>query len=476
MKFPNNFRQFFPTEAVKQVSQFIGNPKLAEALRDAAEKAGFKDTFTSSSLQPIQQVFENASRWMENFTKQFTDGFTSDLIGAGINGTGELFSTRWLGVPMSTQQSMMLAGSIRGAIDASHLTQELSRFVCRKTGAQEVIFVNSIAAALATIATASSRIESKSKWILPRQNCIRIPRFGESSGGSLRDILDDARVDVVEVGTNQDCDVDELVRVLGEDTSFAVSLSLDSSASPNQVDAGSMSTRSALIAAKAKKNLQIIELVLDGTILDIREKVGVGRCINQLWQDGIDVAIVPCEYLIGSTEGCMILFRDHSAIAGATLARVCMNGVELSAASKLLLFSLLRSSTTYEDWEQTELGQILTTSSENLLHRAQRIAKQLEGSPLVQSVEATSKACRLGSGIWANAKLESGCVQIYPKAGNSKDLATSLSKGPQPIWCNVDHECVEIVLRTMSPDDDLSLVQRFCETRQESDVRTDSES
>ncbi len=74
MKFPNQFRQFLPTEAVKQVAQFIGNPKLAEALKDAAEKAGFKDSFSSSSLQPIQQIFENASRWMENVSKQFSDG------------------------------------------------------------------------------------------------------------------------------------------------------------------------------------------------------------------------------------------------------------------------------------------------------------------------------------------------------------------------------------------------------------------
>lgn len=476
MKFPKDFRQFFPTEAVKQVSQFIGNPKLAEALRDAAEKAGFKDTFTNSSLQPIQQVFENASRWMENFTKQFTDGSTSDLVGAGINATGELFSPRWLGVPLSTQHSLMLAGSIRGAIDASHLTQELSRFVCGQTGAQEVLFVNSLAAALSTIAASTSRMEGKSKWILPRQNCIRIPRFGDSSVGSLRDILDDARVEVVEVGTNQDCDVDELRRVLGEDKAFAVSLSLDSSSIPIPGDSATMSTRSALLAAKEKNTLQIVELVLDGTVLDIREKIGVGKDIKQIWKDGVDIAIVPCEFLIGSTEGCMILFRDHSAIAGATRGRVSLNGTELSAASKLLLFSLLRSSTNYEDWEQTELGQILSTSPENLRQRAQRMAKQLEGSSLVQSVEASSKFCRLGSGVWASTKLETGCVRVYPKSGNAKDLAASLLKGPQPIWCIVESECVEIVLRTMSPDDDLALIQRFCETFQESDVRTESES
>lgn len=476
MKLPNNFRQFFPTEAVKQVSQFISNPKLTDALRDAAEKAGFKDAFSNSNLQPIQQVFENASRWMENFTKQYTDEQTSDLLKTGINGTGELFSPRWLGIPLSAQQAMLLAGSVRGAVDASHLTQELSRFLCSKTGAQEVLFVNSLGAALSTIAASTRQLGGNSKWILPRQNCMRLARFGESAAGNVRDVLDDAGVEVAEVGTNQDCDLEELLRVLTDDLAFAVSLSMDSQSTSPQEDSGTLSTRTALLSAKEKKGLQIVEIVLDGTLLDLRSTIGFGTWVNQLWQDGVDVAIVPCEYLIGSTEGCMILFREHSALAGATAARIPRNGAELSATSKLLLLSLLRSSTTIEDWQQTELGQTLTTSPENLLHRAQRMAKQLEASPLVRSSEAISKSCRLGPGAWANTKLESGCVRIYPKSGNAKDLAATLLTGPQPLWCNVDHDYIEIVLRTLSPDDDLAIIQRFCETRQESDVRTESES
>ena len=476
MKLPNNFRQFFPTEAVKQVSQFISNPKLTEALRDAAEKAGFKDAFSNSNLQPIQQVFENASRWMENISKQFTDEQSSDLLKTGINGTGELFAPRWLGVPLSAQSSMLLAGSVRGAVDASHLTQELTRFLCSKTGAQEVLFVNSTGAALSTIAAATRKIGGNSKWILPRQNCMRLTRLGDSAASNVRDVLDDAGVEVAEVGTNQDCDLEELLRVLSDELTFAVSLSLDSQSTSLQVDLGTLSTRAALLSAKEKKRLQIVEIVLDGTLLDLRSTIGFGTWINQLWQDGVDVAIVPCEYLIGSTEGCMILFREYSALAGATAAHIPRNGSELSATSKLLLFSLLRSSSTIEDWQQTELGQILTTSPENLFHRAQRMAKQLEASPLARSVEAISKSCRLGPGAWANTKLESGCVRIYPKSGNAKDLAANLLTGPQPIWCNVDHDYVEIVLRTLSPEDDLAIIQRFCETRQESDVRTESES
>lgn len=476
MKFPNQFRQFLPTEAVKQVAQFIGNPKLAEALKDAAEKAGFKDSFSSSSLQPIQQVFENASRWMENVSKQFSDGQNCDSLGAGINATGELFSHRWLGVPISPQQAWMLSGSIRGTIDSTHLSQELTRFVLNKTGAQEAVFASSLAAGIASVASASNRLESRAKWILPRQNCIRVPRFGDSASVNLRDVLDQTGSNVVEVGTNHDLDVEELNRVVGDGTTIALSVSIDDS--PTNLDASQTQTsaRKALHISKEKSHLKIVELVIDGSLLDLREKLGIGTCLSKVWDDGIDIAIVPCEFLIGSSEGCMILFRDHSALAGAIRDHVSRSGVELSVASKLLLLSLLRASSSFEEWEQTEIGQILTTSSQNLLHRAQRMATQLKGSHLVSSAEAISKSSRLGSGIWATVQLESGCVRLYPKSGGVKDLSAKMQTGQRPVWCNVNSDYLELVLRTMSPDDDLEVIQRFCDPRPETDVRTDSES
>ncbi len=151
------------------------------------------------------------------------------LPGAGINATGELFSQRWVGVPLSPQQAWMLSGSIRGTIDSTHLSQELTRFVLNKTGAQEAVFVSSLAAGIASAASASNRLESQVKWVLPRQNCIRVPRFGESASVTLRDVLDQAGANVVEVGTNHDLDVEELNRVVDDGSTIALSISIDDS-------------------------------------------------------------------------------------------------------------------------------------------------------------------------------------------------------------------------------------------------------
>lgn len=471
MKIPGNFRQFLPTEAVKQISQFIGNPKIADVLREAAEKAGLKESFSNVNLQPIQQVFENASRWMEDLTKHFFAGFESGSLTPGINGTGELFSPRWSGVPINSQQALLLAGSLQGNVDTAHLTDDLAKSICQRTGAQEVVLTNSVASAIFVLASAARRTEGNSPWILPRQYCIRVPRFGSTSSCSLRDVLDTAQASVIEVGTNQDCQESEVLSACNDRSCFALSVS------PSRIlTDGSSNTRTSLLSAKSKGKLRLVELVFDGILFEPSAKLCLGTNVTSLWQLGIDIAILPTEYLIGSSEGCMILFREHSELAGAVRPQVQSCGIDSSATAKLLLNASLQSVSSPQEWEQTELGQILTTSTENLLNRAQRMAKQIEGSDLITRAEAFVKACPIGAGIWSESKLESGCIRLYPKTGSSKDLATKLLQGGRPIWCNTLVDSVEIVLRTMAPHDDLEFIQRLTEPLRNEEVRTDKES
>lgn len=471
MKFPDNFRQFLPTEAVKQISQFIGNPKIADALKEAAEKAGLKESFSNVNLQPIQQVFENASRWMEDLTQHFFAGFESGSLTPGINATGELFSSRWSGVPINSQQALLLAGSLQGTVDTTNLTDDLAKSICQRTGAQEVVLTNSVASALFALASAARRTGDNSAWILPRQNCIRVPRFGSTSSCSLREILDTAQASVIEVGTNQDCQESEVQSACNDRSCFALSVS------PNHKLAdGSSNTRTSLLSAKSQGKLRLVELVFDGILFELGTQLDLGTEVKSLWQEGIDIALVPTEYLIGSSEGCMILFREHSELAGAVRPQVQSCGIDSSATTKLLLNASLQSVSSLQEWEQSELGQILTTSTENLLNRAQRMAKQIEGSELNARAEACAKACPIGAGIWSESKLESGCVRLYPKTGSSKDLATKLSQGGRPIWCNTLVDSVEIVLRTMTPQDDLEVIQRLTEPLRNEEVRTDKES
>ncbi|XZE20020.1 hypothetical protein SH449x_005354 [Pirellulaceae bacterium SH449] len=471
MKFPNNFRQFLPTEAVKQISQFVGNPKIADALKEAAEKAGLKESFSNVNLQPIQQVFENASRWMEDLAQHFFTGLESGNLTPGINGTGELFSSRWSGVPISSQQALFLAGSLPGTVDTAHLTDDLTKNICQRTGAQEVVLTNSTASALFALASAARRTGDNSPWILPRQNCIRVPRFGSANSCSLREVLDTAQASVLEVGTNQDCQESEILSACHDRSCFALSVT------PNRkLTDGSSNTRASLLSAKSKGKMRLVELVFDGILFEPGTQPSLGTNVKSLWQEGIDIAIVPTEYLIGTSEGCMILFREHSDLAGAVRPQVQSCGIDSSAITKLLLSASIQSVSSLQEWEQTELGQVLTTSTENLLNRAQRMAKQIEGSELIARAEACVKACPIGAGIWSESKLESGCVRLYPKTGSSKDLATKLSQGGRPIWCNTLVDSIEIVLRSMAPHDDLEVVQRLTEPQRNDDVRTDSKS
>ncbi len=104
---------------------------------------------------------------MENISKQFTDEQSSDLLKNRYQ-----WNRRTLRAAMAWRATVgsivdAAAGSVRGAVDASHLTQELTRFLCSKTGAQEVLFVNSTGAALSTIAAATRKLDGNSSGSCP---------------------------------------------------------------------------------------------------------------------------------------------------------------------------------------------------------------------------------------------------------------------------------------------------------------------
>jgi hypothetical protein len=129
-----------------------------------------------------------------------------------------------------------------------------------------------------------------------------------------------------------------------------------------------------------------------------------------------------------------------------------------------------------DDWKKSEVGQILTTNVDNLRNRANRLCVQLAGSPFVDQANVQTRACKLGSGVWGQTTLDSAVIKVFPKKKSVSELAKYLHESIRPIWGNVNSDHIEIVLRTLSPDDDRALVQRLCDEPMASDERTDKES
>ncbi len=100
---------FGPSEAMKQVSQWLGNPALNQAIKEAAQKLGIKEVPSAAS---VQEVLRQAGKWIERTAEPWfanSDSSTRRALETGINATGELFHSRWTTQPLSPNVSRLAA-------------------------------------------------------------------------------------------------------------------------------------------------------------------------------------------------------------------------------------------------------------------------------------------------------------------------------------------------------------------------------
>ncbi len=134
-------------------------------------------------------------------------------------------------------------------------------------------------------------------------------------------------------------------------------------------------------------------------------------------------------------------------------------GWQASSDTKAALLRTLQASTTLQDWKQLPVGASLSTSLDNLDHRAKRLATQLAMQPSIERVAIEKKSCRIGAGVWSSVRLESTVLQLFPKSISASALAEQFALAPVPVWANVQSDHVEFVLRTIEPDEDRWIVK-----------------
>lgn len=453
MRIPIPFKDLLPVEAVKQLSQLVAQPALVSALKDAAQKLGIKDQLQASNLQ---QILQQAGRWMESVSEPWLRGAQPGLT-PGINATGELFSNRWCTHRMCADAIGQVSQLSSHYAETTKLDSQLRNLLIGLTSAQAVLVVPNLSIALYLAAVAHNSGVTKARWVLPRVDCVRMPLSGTAQGGNIRAVLDQAGAHVFEIGTNQDCTLVDFEESLREPNSNLLL------ASPNSLSCQSHKEhRNRAIAAAKNANAKIVEILMDGSLHDLSSAGISARVISECWnrEDGIDVALVPGDAFLGGPE-CGVIFASQTAIDSMQkLADVL--GCHASCSTKAALLRTLQASESFEQWSQLPVGTTLTTNAENLSNRASRLATQLAAAPNVERAEVQIKACRIGAGVWSGTKVESSVIQLYPKSVTASVLAEQLAAGELPIWGNVQSDHVELVMRSIEPDEDRLIVKQMC--------------
>jgi len=457
MRFPIPFKDLLPIEAVKQLSQLVSQPTLINAIKEAAQKIGLKDQFQSGN---IQQILQQAGRWMESVSEPWLRNAQTGLM-PGINATGELFSSRWCTHRLCADAIAQMNHLQSRYAETIKLDQQLRNLLIGLTSAQSVVVVPSTTVALYVLALANGSAREPIRWVLPRVDCVRLPQAGAMQGGNVRAILDQANARTIEIGTNQDCMPSDFVEALHESGARLLMTS------PNALPAESrFEHRSRGLSAAKQTGASVVEIMMDGAIHDLTGLGLTSRVIANSWDDGIDQMIVPGDALLGGPECGMILGKQNSMESVIKIADIL--GLHASSITKAALLRTLQSSESLEQWRQLPIGASLSTSLENLQNRAERLITQLASNPTYERVISGRKSCRIGAGVWSSQRLDSSTIQVFPKSASPSAMAEQLASGDLPIWTNVQSDHVELVLRSIEPDEDRLIVQQLCSSADKS--------
>jgi hypothetical protein len=112
-------------------------------------------------------------------------------------------------------------------------------------------------------------------------------------------------------------------------------------------------------------------------------------------------------------------------------------------------------------WRETPLGAVASNGVENLVHRAKRLAVQLDSIEGIASAESSREEISIADSPADSLTLETGVVRVAFHSVPPKEIHSKLIARETPIWCNGDDRSLSIVMRSVDPADDNEIVQAF---------------
>lgn len=375
----------------------------------------------------------------------------------GINATGQLLDPAWIGRPLADgalQQMVAFGHGYVADLPVSDATNGAARAACRATGAEAATVVHSYSGAiwlaLAALATGKEVLVARAE-------------VGEVDPGcGLADVAASAGVKLREVGSVNRTTAGDFEAATSE---LAAAILKHRPDGYQIVGGGDATELESLIAAARDGEMMLIDTMGSAPLVDDLPGLpsGLPSAAASL-AAGANLVIVRGDGLVGGPP-CGILLGTRDAIRRIEQHPMYSAWRATAPTSAAMLATL----ELYDDLQQAPLTiplvQLLTTSVENLRHRAERLAPQLAQAADIATAEAVPSesglgvACSGGSASQANAAIASYAVALTPASGDVDSLDTRLRNGVTPIVGRRDGGRLLLDLRTVFPRDDQRLVQ-----------------
>ena len=423
---------------VSEVRSFLDN--LREDLREATNEV---------VLPAAGDLAEKIAQWIA--TEQ------RPKLCPVINATGILLHTGLGRAPLADEaiQEICAIASGYASVEVdletgnrSQRVQSVTKLLCELTGAEAAAVTNNNAGAtmltLAALGTGKEVIVSRGQLV--------------EIGGSYRlpDVMRVSGAQLCEVGTTNKTRIADYEHALNENTAALMRVHPSNFVIDGFTEQASLEE---LVALGRQHRIPVIDDIGSGALIDF-SKYGIldeplaSRSIKQ----GADVVLFSGDKLLGGPQ-CGIAVGSAKWIKAITQHPM----MRAMRVDKITLAALAATLRLYRDPSHAEqsipLLSLLSTTTENLKNRAERLAPQLAAASAVESADVVAGDAYLGGGSVPTQRLETWCVVLQPAKRSVDTLAKELRSGIQPVFPRVQQDRLWLDLRSVFPKQDLALVE-----------------
>ncbi len=497
MRIPNILKDLLPAERLKPILDLANQDKISSVLKEVVEQIRGKAGDSGNASPPksfppkdIQQAIRQAKWWFDSLTHRFQSASVVPLKQA-LNGTGEIFSPKWIAAPASADMVTAVSMVHSGFCLAEGLSDSLQIKLRDQTGAQGSLVTTNVESAIILLSawlsekTMHNSIDpfrkseptqfdtphrSPKPWAIARRECVRLP-----SDSDVVDLLSSMNSSgVIEAGASNACQNSDFAKAvaMGAGGIFRVA------ALPGEAYANSSNTSSITVDPNHPVPIAVLAMtsmlqcfgVPAADTVDATQSEKVTPATTNLYQSpsvralldaGVDVVISPGNGWLGGPV-CGIVVGKSEVISDLHLIANRL-GLKASTATLIGLSAAVDNCSNLDSWSDSPIGQIASNSLANLEHRAKRIVVQLEGATTIASVRTELRSIPVGPSLWESTKLDSFCLIIHPANRTASDWQKQLAKRSVPLECLVAEDQIVVVLRTINPADDQELVTALTE-------------
>jgi L-seryl-tRNA(Ser) seleniumtransferase len=427
------------TPALKNLLEQVGRNKVVTETGKFLDRMRVEVQNSARRVLPVspQELAQRVARWI---TSPQTSSPTF------INGTGIFFTSGYSSHALATEAIDAIANVWHHSHEIQSLRAQTSSLIQQELSCDSLVFHSSSTAMLATLLALA-----QDKEIIISRGSIE----SDPLESSIADWCASFHLKMKEVGTlNSVSENDYAAGITPLTGAFVFSMLRWTHVSGDKP----LPDFTALANLAQKQN---IPFILDAGWVGLVEGTRYGiqnvPSAQQLLSQGVDLVLVRGNGLLGGPE-CGILL-GKSAILEKIAKHALTKSMLATAGTLVALVETIKLQKNMETAElQVPLLRMLATTPENLKQRAERLAPQIAASGLVPLAEAIPSQAYLSQRQAAEEQIPSWAISLAPKEESVVALQDKLRNKVHSIMTKIVGERLLIDLRTVSPDQDLFLV------------------